>query len=123
MSKYTFINGPAILALVLCLCVAVSSTRLFLCRVLGFSVESLYRWTAVLPVIFLYPVLYFGAQTGLGTASALCILLAFGLAFSLASLRTPKLYARIVGGVFLLIYGDLFYYLMRGLREHATPAA
>ena len=122
MSKYTFINGEAISALVLCLCAAVSSTRLFLCQAIGLSVESLYRWTAILPVLLLYPCLELGAQPGFGTASACIIVLAFGFGFSVASLRTPKLYARIVGVVFLLIYAMLFYHLMRGLRAHA-PAA
>jgi hypothetical protein len=90
---------------------------------MGLSVESLYRWTAILPVLLLYPVLYLGGQPGLGTGSAVCIALAFGLGFSVASFRTPKLYARIVGVVFFLIYAMLFYYLMRGLREHAATAA
>jgi carbon starvation protein CstA len=89
---------------------------------MGLSVESLYRWTAILPVLLLYPVLYLAAQPRYGTGSALCIALAFGLGFSLASLRTPKLYARIVGIVFLLIYAMFFYYLVRGLRAHEAAA-
>ena len=119
------INQTAIVTLVLCLCAAVSSTRLFFCRFIGLSGEKLYCWIAILPVLLLYPTLALGAQAspGTGTASALCMALAFGLAFSLASLRTPKLYARIVGGVLLLIYGVLFYYVIRGLRLHATPTA
>ena len=123
MSKYTFINGEAILALVLCLCAAVSSTRLLLCRVMGLSVESLYRWSAILPVLLLYPVLYLGAQSaGRGTASAFSIVLAFGVGFSLASIRTPKLYARIAGIICFLIYATFFYYLIRGLRAHEAAA-
>ena len=122
MNKYMPLNDAAITALVLCLFAAVSSTRLFLCRTLGFSVESLYRWTAILPVILIFPFWELAAQPGLGTASACCIVLAFGLGFSVASLRTPKLYARIVGGVLFLIYAFYFYLLMRGLHRHEAAA-
>jgi hypothetical protein len=91
---------------------------------MGLSVESLYRWSAILPVLMIYPVLYLGAQSaGRGTAGALSIALAFGVGFSLASIRTPKLYARIAGIVCLLIYASFFYYLVRGLRAHEAPAA
>jgi hypothetical protein len=123
MSKYTFINGEAILALVLCLGAAVSSTRLFVCRAIGLSVESLYCWSAILPFLLLYPVLYLGAQpAGRGTDGAFSIVLAFGLGFSLASIRTPKLYARIAGIICFLIYATLFYAVIRVLRAHGTAA-
>ena len=123
MSSYTFINGEAILALVLCLCAAISSTRFVLCRVTGLSVESLYRWSAIFPVLLVYPVLFFGGQpAGRGTDGTFAILLAFGVGFSLASIRTPKLYARIAGIICFLFYAWLLYIVIRVSRAHEAAA-
>ena len=123
MNKYAFMNGEAISALFFCLCAAVSSTRLFVCRAIGLSVESLYRWSAILPFLLLYPVLYLGAQpAGRGTDGAFSIVLAFGVGFSLASIRTPKLYARIAGIICFLFYAWLLYIVIRVLRAHEAAA-
>src|SRR5665213_1647381 len=86
----------------------VSTSRLFVCKVCGFSQEHLYRWSAFWPLIMFLPWLsfsVFASPSGHLDLFAPGIAGAFGLAFSIANLRIPSRYSRRLGVVFSLLHG------------------
>jgi len=121
--NFYLIDGFAIATLALGLFGVITTSRWFVCRVCGFSEESLYRLSAFWPVIMFVAWCFLPHGGGLHHMFGPGIAGAFGLAFSIANLRIPSWYSRGLGAVFALLHGILLYALFRELQMYAKYLA
>jgi hypothetical protein len=99
----------------------VTTSRWYLCRVCGSSQEKLYRWLAFWPLVMFLPwfSILIPSPSGHTGLFAHGIAAAFGLAFSIANLRTPSRYSRGLGMVFSILHSFWLYTLFKQCQEYA----
>ena len=117
-SKKTDLNAPTFAILGIGSLALLLTTRWFTVRVLHWPQTVRYRITAILPLLM--GLILMGLLPALQTKGykvdyAALICCAFGLAFSLGNILTPSRYSRILGAIFLLIYGYLLFAFTLGM--------
>lgn len=103
-------NVPVAMAFILGIITAFFSSRLS-----GISERIRYRLLAFLPLAMFLSGLFMTAwdsSHSINKGFAFGIFLAFGFAFSLANLRIPSIYSRIIGSFFILFHAYLLYCLI-----------
>jgi hypothetical protein len=110
--------------LLVAVCGAVSTTRWFFCRICHGSIENLYRWSAIWPLIMWMVSLWTIGQIGYPHQSARyfspVIALAFGYGFSVSNIRFPSWYYRIWGMFFVLRFAYVTHAWVEGLSTYVT---
>ena len=104
----TKLNAPCVLITALGLLGALFTSRWFVVRLLNWSPTVGYRIAAFLPLLM--GLVIFGLLPALQTRGynvdfAVVIGAAFGVGYSLDNGRAPSRYSRILGAIFLFLYG------------------
>jgi len=116
--RKTGFNAPAFAMLGLGALALLFTTQWFTVRALHWPQTVRRRITALLPALMgllLLGLLPAFETRGYAMGFAALIGCAFGVVFSLLNIQTPSLYSRILGAIFLLIYGYLLFAFTLGM--------